>query len=677
MSDDFWSDLAEAAAEVVVTVAVDSVLQSAFSGKTKLEAGVYPQKQSLPPVSFHVGDYSKNPGAFVFYESDGGANFVAIQALHDGRADSFFNLYLNDDLITLDPDDQHVTSVTNGANDGRYVDGRVFIYTRLGEPTETAYSRAVSLFSGLWDNSCRGDGTASIMTLCISPESKFFHQAFPVDIPVTKPVLRGVCYDWRDGTQIRTDPSSWKWSANVVVWTVFLEWSRWGKDWDSRIAPVLSDLTAEADICDADQDLAAGGTEKRYRCAFNFSDYASRGDVRKKLRDCMDGFTTRDGRGHLVVKAGRYEEPSYTLAGRFCEGWYWSRGVEDENTVTQFEVSFMSPGNDFNVVACDPWLTGDGGKSEPLDLSGVPSFTQARRLAKRQMLRRNPKRSGWVKVPLPVGLNMLGQRYVRVQNPREASMADVVVEIIGARMDAQSGVWVFDIIQADASIDDWNPETEEGNPPPASTTLSLPTLANPTITSATPVLLDATTATIEVEASLPARTDITGLLQWKRSSDSLWTEVSGGTVTGSTLSMTTGVVPVNDSIDIQVAYITGGGATSGWSATDTVSTSTASLGPSPITSQAVTAGGSAGQANLSWRNSTSSNFDHVIIERATNSGMTAGLTTVLTRYDASGSTDSYTDTGLTTGTTYYYNFTAYNASGTASTTPSPSSVVAP
>ncbi len=60
--------------------------------------------------------------------------------------------------------------------------------------------------------------------------------------------------------------------------------------------------------------------------------------------------------------------------------------------------------------------------------------------------------------------------------------------------------------------------------------------------------------------------------------------------------------------------------------------------------------------DLQW----SSGADSYVVERATDSGFTTGLTTIYT-----GSLDEYQDTGLSTGTTYYYRVTA-TVSGTDS-----------
>lgn len=53
------------------------------------------------------------------------------------------------------------------------------------------------------------------------------------------------------------------------------------------------------------------------------------------------------------------------------------------------------------------------------------------------------------------------------------------------------------------------------------------------------------------------------------------------------------------------------------------------------------------------------------IQRATDSGFTVGLTTVQSALAFSGATATFTDTGLTTATTYYYRATGTNAAGTS------------
>ena len=103
-------------------------------------------------------------------------------------------------------------------------------------------------------------------------------------------------------------------------------------------------------------------------------------------------------------------------------------------------------------------------RSEPLGLTWVYSRPQAMRLAKRKMTRLNAPRRGQIRTGI-YGLNGLGQRYIRVQNPELFSMADVVCEVMNVEIDFASSQVVFDVIQADTAIDAWNPAEEEGDQP--------------------------------------------------------------------------------------------------------------------------------------------------------------------------------------------------------------------
>src|SRR5690606_21483408 len=126
--------------------------------------------------------------------------------------------------------------------------------------------------------------------------------------------------------------------------------------------------------------------------------------------------------------------------------------------------------DDFSVVEAGAWrqeadIAATGRvRSEDLSLSWVFSRSQAMRLAKRKMSRLNPPRRGQVRTGI-YGLNGLGERYIRVQNPELSSMADVVCEVMNVEIDFTSSQVVFDVIQADVDIDDWDPAEEEGELP--------------------------------------------------------------------------------------------------------------------------------------------------------------------------------------------------------------------
>ncbi|WP_312687175.1 hypothetical protein, partial [Brevundimonas nasdae] len=91
-------------------------------------------------------------------------------------------------------------------------------------------------------------------------------------------------------------------------------------------------------------------------------------------------------------------------------------------------------------------------RSEPLQLPLCPSATQGMELGRRKMTRLTAERQGQVRADI-YGLNGLGERFIRIQNPELSSMADVVVEVMNVELDLANAQVVFDIIKADVNID--------------------------------------------------------------------------------------------------------------------------------------------------------------------------------------------------------------------------------
>lgn len=429
------------------------------------------RKQPRPLRCYLVGDYSRCSGAYMLREATG-TRLGVVLALAEGRLADISKYYLTDDVVTLDG-----SGWVQAGTDGRYGTGDlVKIETRLGLPTETHYGFLTTDFASVWPTTARGDGIASLMMWCDHRSRESQGKLFPNGEPIPSVVARAVCYDWRQdstaggaGAQRRADPATWGPSSNPVVWAVFIEWHRVGRNWDRCIAPVLADLTDEADYCD-DLVATATGTEKRYACAGNYYSNTEPDAVRAALMATMDGWLSTSGKGHLVIKAGRYVEPDFILPGEHIEGYVWRAFQQDEDSCNQLVISYVSPEHDFTLIEAEAWRDEDAisatgrERTESLQLNWVSSFSQARRLGKRKMSRLNAARRGQIRTGI-YGLNGLGKRYIRIQNPEVPSMVDAVLEVMNVEIDFGSSQVIFDVILADTDIDAWDPATEEGDAP--------------------------------------------------------------------------------------------------------------------------------------------------------------------------------------------------------------------
>lgn len=494
------------------------------------EAGKTARKQSRPLRFYSVGDPSRLSGAFMLRETIGN-KYGAVLAICEGRLASIDAIYLNDDKVTLSP-----TGWVNGMANERYGGGDlVQISTRLGLPTETRHTILDPTFTSLWPSTARGDGIASIAVFAQHRSKESFGRHFPNGEPIASVVQTPVCFDWRDETQERETPSTWKACANPVVWMVHCEWARFGRKWERCIAPVLADLTAEANVCDEPVSLKAGGTEPRYRLAGNYPTNTEPSGIRSAILACFDGWMSINGKGHLILKAGRYQEPTFTIGSDQIQGYTWRAFQFDEEACNELIVSFVDPAQNYTDVEAGAWrdeadITETSKiRSESLALSWVYSRSQAMRLAKRKMSRVNAKRRGTIRTGV-YGLNGLGHRFIRVQNSDLNSMADVVVEVMNVEFDGASAQVVFDVILADQNIDDWNPAEEEGaltepvvrpDPVPGNQntarTVSSPSVLYPITSDATSISIEAFTAidTDGTMVSFPADT-ITDLAELTR-----------------------------------------------------------------------------------------------------------------------------------------------------------------
>ncbi|GGZ21675.1 hypothetical protein [Asticcacaulis endophyticus] len=599
MADEWdWGDVGDvivAVAAVAVAASVEAGIRGLFGGdKQRASQGMYPVKEGIPPTTNLVGDFTRVAGALIMRDAQDQA-MVNMQAIHAGRiAEVPPRYWLHDDEVQLAPGG-YVDAVIDGPNDGRYTNAGTYIFARTGLPTETKYTDSfLDRFPYYWtDPNWRGDNIATIYLRGIMPSNR--REYYPGGIPELSCAARAVCFDWRDVAQDIDDPMSWEACANPVVWTVFKAWREWGVDWDTQIAPVLADLTAEADYCDEPVALKAGGTEPRYRCAGWHYGTDSESSVRSRLLDCMDGWYDFDRFGNLIVKAGRVETDVPIITADMIEGWVWEHGTPTEDAVKEIVIKYQSPDHKYNDVSPDPWVINElASRGETLDVPWVKWLSQSRRLAKRMVPKLNPKSRGTVSMGR-VGRTFKGYRYLRIQNPDEPLMADVLCEVMQRDLSSDGGTYTYTLREAEPAVDSWNAATEEGDPVEYVAAAAGEPLAAPEITDADAVQ-DGTLVRVSIDATGPDRTDLTWFTAWRVGSSGTWVE-EASSASGGTVTLLTGSVPQVSNLEVRVMYRTGQESLSPPSDPFDVNSTILSV-PEPTN---LSATGGVGQVNVSWR----------------------------------------------------------------------------
>jgi hypothetical protein len=557
----------------------------------------------------------------------------------------------------------------------------VRIFSRLGLDTETSYTTddAFTDVPGVWTSAHRGDGIASLFMRATSVEQKDMPKQFPNSRPAPSVTARCLLvHDWRDVGQDPETPSTWDCSFNPFVQLAdFLTSDHHGMALDraTRIAPNIDEWTLAADDCDDAIALKAGGTEPRYQSHGPFDSTTPPSDVIGRLLESCDGWLTVRGDGTLAPSAGVYRAPTVTFTDAHITDYSLQRFIEDEERVDGLIVSFTSPDHDFREVQTDPWGDDTSARTESLSLLWVQNNGQARRLAKRRFARKTAEARGTFKTNL-YGLRGLGERYIRLQISDLTILNDVVVEVLNVSLDIEAMTLTYSFIIADTAIDSWNPATEEGDGPTDEDPVYVEALAAPVIDDVTPFFESAGTAgdgvRLTVEVTGPDRGDLTWFVGWRVKTIGVsWSEAAYSDIDPeAAVVLQTGFVTADTVIEVRCAYSTGSGDLSPWSDVFEVSTSTGSVAPSAPTELAAVAGSSPGDVDVTWRNPTSSNFDHARVWRAADPGAFGTATDISgERPGAAGALDSFTDTPG--AGTWRYWVTAENAADTASSPAGP------
>jgi hypothetical protein len=511
-------------------------------------------------------------GATMLYEEFSGVSFDAF-ALISGKIGGFVGYYLHEDEVTLAGG-----GLVNALADFRYSGFRIQIETRLGLAVETVFAGAHAALPGIWTAAHRGDGVASLALTCNSVPQDRFQTIYPNGLPQPSAVLDLYpVFDPRIGGQDRMNPATWAVSHNPVINLInyLIDPDHgMGLDWDVAIAPRLSELMAEADLCDDSILLGAGGGEARYACSGLFTFDAAPEDVIGPILASCDGWLAELPEGEFALQVGVYRAPVITIEDRHVTDFSVRYGVADEEMVNELTTSFISPLHKYAEVAGDPWRDeasiAETGRvrSRALALKWAQSHSQVRRLAKRASMRLNAPLRGTIQTKL-YGLRALGERWIRLKYPRIAGLENAVVEISAARVSIGSARVSFDWILVDpATIDEWS-TAEEGTPPPAPGVPILAPMPTPQNVS----------ASIEGDTSQgfhslvrfddPARSDFTYRLRY-RISDPVgpWVEQATSTAVSDGaghLTISTAPVPGGVTLEIEIAFVAASGVRSDWS----------------------------------------------------------------------------------------------------------------
>lgn len=661
------ASLAAAIATTALTVGVQMLLAPK---PPKAESGKIPVSQSIPYRIWAVGT-CRLAGALMMKEAVS-TRLGSVQAMCGHRIHQYRRFWLHDDVIT-----QNVDNTVEALADGRYGDGKISIWSRLGAATETAYSDLVTYFGpdGIWTNNHRGDGQASLAMIANNAKQKEQAKRFPYGAPqLTAEGDWALVWDFRDPEQDPNNDLTWKFSRNsvlILAWHICFNPFGFHRDYRTALLPVLDMWIEDADICDEDVAITGGGTEKRYECAgFDTTENSPKVGLNSILASC-DGWICERGDGAVLITVGKFRESRVeTLSEEDITGHQVQYNVLFEDECNRLVAKFNYPATDYTTSDVDFFEDVDAqiaaGRvlTQEMDLSWVTQWRQARRLGLREWLRRQQPVNGSLDVRLS-GINAVYSRWVRLSTPSLLPKLDSkVIENKRSLLALTKGGFTMDFGQHPDDIDDL-PEGYEGAQPPVPSKPNAAGLDEPVISNVAAIANNGTVY-VRVTINDPADDSLTPSIRWRLADDGsglpgVWTEIQfpDAVPTSGSIVLNSSALPADQATEIEAAFIDGTGRYSEWTSTEDVVTTSDPTPPGSVSSVSVSTG--TGEATFNWTAPNSPNYAAARMFWNTVDNFSTASAVSPPEYGSAGSFDSRTFP-LTAGVRYGW-IVAINRSG--------------
>lgn len=671
--------IATAVITLAISVGLNALVGAIFGrgGTAKPSDGKQIKRVAVGSRVRHYGKVRVG-GQLTFYESRNGTLYSLVTTGH-GQINAVTEYLLNSKVVTVNGSGQ-VTSISYTKKGNTFYP--ISVFSKLGTDDQTAYSQLTSVFSE-WTTDHRQRGCSSMLVICGGVDSERFNDVYEGNREPEPQVTieASLVYDPRKdstnggtGSHRLNDRSTWEYADNWAL--CFADYlaheDGYGLGYDMIN---WANIAEEADVCDITVETVDARTIPQWRVAGSYRlSEDERRSVIKEFLKAGDGFMWQDADGLANIRCGRWIEPTVHIPEKHILGCTAALGTDPQDRANEVRMVYMEPRTDYTETEAAPLVDEAArlalGRSEVVryDAYYIPDHNQAQRVGKRLLKKLGDRWTLTLTTNL-YGLNIIGERFITV-TISELAIIEMAFEVTSLKIDPLGLNVEIGLTQVKAEDFDFDPATEEGDPPSDVPSTSVPitieAMSNLALSSTLVTLSGSTGVAIKAEWDEPVRVGLQAQVQYRATGSTQWLEMQ---VNQDDFVATSGIVTTGAEYEVQGRLLTISGRASDWTDPPETIVPSAVVAPSPPTELDVTGG--TGEADLTWRNPPEANLRFVRVYRGTTSTF-GSATAVIDVYGGLSEVMVYTDDDEGTGLPaddYWWWVVAYDTGGVLFSSP--------